>query len=156
MGVNNLSIAATDLNAVFTWITNLVVVRRPRTKNASKTVSLGGTERFVEARHLVMVQLTPFTVQHTDTLTDITHDINVIRPLSGTSSFSNDIVRFIRFFVYNGDRVSHFLEELKVDKQSLPTSCIPLCYLETEKTTLIFHGYCVYNQPQNIQPSLPM
>jgi len=30
---------------------------------------------------------------------------NVIRPLSGTSSFSNDTVRFTRFFVYNGDHI---------------------------------------------------
>ena len=29
----------------------------------------------------------------------------VIRPLSGTSSFSDDIVRFTNFFVYNGDRI---------------------------------------------------
>jgi len=62
-----------------------------------------------------------------------------VRPLSGTSSFSNDTVRFTRFFVYNGDRISHFfLGELKFDKQSLPTSCNPLCYSETEKPTLIF------------------
>jgi len=31
-----------------------------------------------------------------------------IRPLSGTSSFSNDTVRFTRFFVYYGDRTSQF------------------------------------------------
>jgi len=29
----------------------------------------------------------------------------VIRPLSGTSTFSNDTVRFTSFFVYHGDRV---------------------------------------------------
>jgi len=28
-----------------------------------------------------------------------------IRPLSGTSSFSNDTARFTNFFIYNGDRI---------------------------------------------------
>jgi len=40
-----------------------------------------------------------------------------IRLLSGTSSFSNDTVRFTRFFVYNGDHISYFfLGELKFNK----------------------------------------
>ena len=43
--------------------------------------------------------------------------VSPIRPLSGTSSFSNDTVQFTRFFVYIGDCISHFfLEELKFDK----------------------------------------
>ena len=43
-------------------------------------------------------------------------------------------MRFTIFFVYSGNRVSHFfLGELKFDKQNRPTSCIPLYYLETEK-----------------------
>ena len=35
--------------------------------------------------------------------------INNVRPLSGTSSFSNDTVRFTNFFYYNGDRFSQLL-----------------------------------------------
>ena len=36
--------------------------------------------------------------------------------------------------------ISHFFfGELKFDRQRLPTSCIPLYYLETEKPTLIFN-----------------
>jgi len=59
---------------------------------------------------------------------------NSIRPLSGTSSFSNGTVWFTRFFVYNGNRISHFFFGLlKFDKQSLPSSCIPLYYSEIEK-----------------------
>ena len=34
--------------------------------------------------------------------------------------------------------MSFLFGELKFDTQSLPTSCIPLYYLETEKPTLIF------------------
>ena len=32
-------------------------------------------------------------------------DVMGVRPLSGTSSFSNDTVRFTRFSVYNGNRI---------------------------------------------------
>jgi len=42
---------------------------------------------------------------------------SIIRPLSGTSSYSDGTVRFTRFFVYNDNRISHFFfGELKFDK----------------------------------------
>ena len=39
--------------------------------------------------------------------------------------------------------VNYFLGKLIFDKQSLPTSCIPLYYLVTIKTDTYLYGYCV-------------
>jgi len=81
----------------------------------------------------------------------------VIRPLSDTSSFSNDAMRFTSFFVYNGDRVSQlFWGELKFDRKDSSRFLYSFVILGNWKTYAYLYDYCVYNQLRNIQPSLPM
>ena len=71
----------------------------------------------------------------------VINKLHSIRPLSGTSSFSNDTVRFTNFFVYNGDRIC----QLFFGNQNLKDRVFPLLVLlGNQKNYTYLYGYCVF------------
>ena len=70
------------------------------------------------------------------------NESKTIRPLSSTSSFSNDTVRFTNFFVYNGDRIC-LNESIFVFFGRGGIRVFPLLVLP-KKTYAYIHSYCVF------------
>ena len=87
-----------------------------------------------------------------------THVSSAIRPLSGTSSLSNDTVRFTRFFGLQWQsHISFLFGGCKISEIESSHFLYSFVLLgNRKKTDTYLYGYCVYNQLRSIQPSLPM